>query len=121
MSRTPPWRRALPPPKDGKGNLRVYAKYDLNGLVVEAVFDYRDLPQGVVQKILQMVREAKPEVHILSCGAALCGLPGVPRDWPEGHQWVPFLDHQTRTGTATCDACIKVATKSLQNPIDKRT
>jgi hypothetical protein len=41
-------------------------------------------------------------VHILMCGRALCGLPGVPRDWPSHHRWtgIDDIDH------VTCTDCI---------------
>jgi len=42
-------------------------------------------------------------VHILSLGGALCGLPGVPGDWPKGHVWVSYLD----TIGATCKPCVE--------------
>lgn len=41
------------------------------------------------------------ELHILHHGFALCGLPGVPADWPEGHRWVRIAE-RTR---ATCHGC----------------
>lgn len=119
MSRTPPWRKALPVPADGKGNLRVHVKYDLNGAVVEGVFEYRDLPVGVVQEILRMVRESKPVIHILWSGRALCGRPGLPCDWPKGHEWVAFLANGPNgtldeMSSATCQGCIDAAGKALQ-------
>ena len=40
-------------------------------------------------------------LHILYEGSALCGLRGVPRDWPEGHRWV-YVDELAK---ATCDGC----------------
>jgi len=42
-------------------------------------------------------------VHILLEGAAFCGIPGVPREWPEGHRWVDLrgLRH------ANCEACLR--------------
>ncbi len=45
-------------------------------------------------------------VHILQYGRSLCGLPGVPRDWPEGHQWVSIQD-ECVADDATCRKCIK--------------
>lgn len=122
MSRTPSWRRALPLPAEGKGNLRIYAKQDVGGATVESVFDYRDLPTGVVTKILKFIQEAKPQVHILSAGRALCGLPGMPKDWPEGHTWIAFPKDwpeglaRAGEGEATCMLCIQSAKQ-----IDKGT
>lgn len=46
-----------------------------------------------------------PDVHILHEGRALCGLAGVPRDWPKGERWTR-LDERA---TATCDACLEAA------------
>lgn len=120
MSRTPSWRKALPAPVDGKGNLRVYGKYNLHGLVVEVVLDYKDLPQGVVRKILQVVKEAKPDVHVLSFGVVACGrrdLLGLPKDWPEGHVWVSILDSKA----ATCQGCVEAVALALQKPVDRGT
>lgn len=41
------------------------------------------------------------EVHVLDRGFAICGLPGVPSTWPEGHRWVR-LEEARR---ATCPGC----------------
>jgi len=49
-------------------------------------------------------------IHILAYGAALCGMKGVPRDWPEGHRWIGFFDAQWREH-ATCPECIAAAKK----------
>lgn len=40
-------------------------------------------------------------IHILRYGSALCGFPGVPRDWPPGHFWVHEGD-----ADANCTACL---------------
>jgi hypothetical protein len=40
-------------------------------------------------------------VHILYEGRALCGLPGIPREWPEGHRWV----RKEERNRATCSGC----------------
>ena len=45
------------------------------------------------------------EVHILREGYALCGLPGIPREWPEGHRWVR-VEERNRV---TCSACKRKA------------
>lgn len=60
MSRTSTWRKALPVPADGKGNLRVYAKHDVGGgMICEVVFDYRDLPSSVVVQVLKFIQQAR--------------------------------------------------------------
>lgn len=46
------------------------------------------------------------EVHILHEGRALCGLQGLPADWPDGHRWVGVEDK----GRATCVVCKRAAT-----------
>ncbi len=38
-------------------------------------------------------------VHILRYGQTLCLMPGVPRDWPEGHMWSQDI------GDVTCEKC----------------
>lgn len=41
-------------------------------------------------------------VHILHHGRSLCGMPGVPRDWPTGNVWVSMLDRLN----ANCPSCL---------------
>jgi len=48
---------------------------------------------------------AVKEIHILHHGAALCGLAGVPSEWPDGHRWVSVEDKSR----ATCTGCKRVA------------
>ncbi len=43
-------------------------------------------------------------VHLLLHGAALCGLPGIQADWPEGHKWTDFADGLPH---ATCGHCLR--------------
>lgn len=41
-------------------------------------------------------------VHSLNAGVAICGMVrGVPRDWPEGHTWVPAAN----LSLVTCPGC----------------
>jgi hypothetical protein len=40
-------------------------------------------------------------VHVLHEGQAICGLGGVPRDWPKGHTWVRIGEG----AQATCSGC----------------
>lgn len=47
--------------------------------------------------------------HILYHGAALCGQPGLPKDWPEGEKWV-YADDLAHV---TCPSC-KVAIGLLE-------
>lgn len=48
-------------------------------------------------------------VHVLHWGRALCPIPGVPRDWPAGHYWVPIGDAHN----ATCPTCLAAVPKML--------
>lgn len=43
-------------------------------------------------------------IHILWKGRTICGLPGIPRDWPDGHSWVRVEDAER----ATCVHCVAV-------------
>ncbi len=43
-----------------------------------------------------------PCVHVLHEGRALCGMPGLPRDWPAGHKWTRIDEIKD----ATCNVCI---------------
>jgi hypothetical protein len=47
-------------------------------------------------------------VHGLMEGRALCGYPGIPREWPPGHKWV---DPRRDGSVMTCPKCIEVASK----------
>lgn len=33
-------------------------------------------------------------VHLLLAGRALCGMEGIPRDWPHGHVWMSVEDYK---------------------------
>lgn len=46
--------------------------------------------------------------HILHGARTLCGMLGVPRDWPKGHFWVSLRGHNDRKD-ATCPTCVEVA------------
>lgn len=48
---------------------------------------------------------AVPEIHVVHHGAALCGMSGMPGQWPKGHVWVPLSDH----ARASCGECRAVA------------
>jgi hypothetical protein len=43
-------------------------------------------------------------VHVLRGGRALCGQPGLPKDWPANHWWARVED----AAHATCPECLKV-------------
>jgi len=42
-------------------------------------------------------------VHGLDAGRALCGIRGVPREWPIGNLWVPLADKDK----INCPGCLK--------------
>lgn len=45
-------------------------------------------------------------VHILEEGRARCGIPGLPKDWPEGHVWVAANEGEA-PAEATCPWCVE--------------
>lgn len=46
-----------------------------------------------------------PTVHLLKHGRSLCGMPGLPKDWPEGHVWVSVKDEELAS-EVTCGKCV---------------
>lgn len=48
-------------------------------------------------------------VHILRGGRAMCGMLGIPRDWPEDHRWVKW--HEAKD--ATCKRCLTLRADEL--------
>ena len=58
---------------------------------------------------LKKKEQFKEVIHGLSGGKAICGLPGIPKEWPEGHQWV---DPKRAGGVLTCPTCIMVWKKA---------
>lgn len=49
--------------------------------------------------------------HILAHGTSLCGLPGVPADWPDGESWVAFIDEEALR-RADCVPCLEILRES---------
>jgi len=41
--------------------------------------------------------------HLLKTGRALCGFPGIPGEWPKGHDWLPWT---TIRKHAVCAECV---------------
>ena len=55
-------------------------------------------------------------VHVLESGASLCGMAGVPKDWPEGHKWVSLHDYKrVRVEKGMCPGCEREAKKRLRS------
>ncbi len=42
-------------------------------------------------------------VHVLRHGHTLCGMPGLPKDWPADHNWVSDYDRKA----ADCPECLR--------------
>ncbi len=49
-----------------------------------------------------------PVVHALAHGEALCGIPGVPADWPANHTWVSAFVAEDRS-KISCPKCARKA------------
>lgn len=45
-------------------------------------------------------------VHVLHGGVALCGLPGVPAEWPLGHRWTRVESAEAEANCGGCLACL---------------
>ena len=110
MSRTPLWRKALPEPSQGKGNFRIYAKWNEGDTVIEAVFDVKEISSGSVAELVRRARNFQPKVHVLVAGNPFCDLGYPPKDWPEGHTWVSVQE----ASKATCEQCIEGSKKWLE-------
>lgn len=67
------------------------------------------LRAGIPALEREHAREA-PTIHLLRGGLALCGLPGMPRDWPLGHRWTSFRSPED----ATCSACVGALAESSE-------
>jgi hypothetical protein len=48
---------------------------------------------------------AEAKTHLLWQGRALCGLRGLPSDWPAGHKWVA-LDDRENIHHVSCHECM---------------
>ena len=51
-------------------------------------------------------------IHVLHHGAAFCGQPGLPKDWPEGDRWVG-LDHPE---LSNCHRCLEAVVGMKDRP-----
>lgn len=74
----------------------------LPGVIVPLRPPYK--PQGLT---LMIASPASAIVHLLRHGRSLCGMPGVPADWPSGHAWVD--DHGKKY--ANCSRCLQELAK----------
>jgi hypothetical protein len=52
-------------------------------------------------------------VHILQEGCVLCGFPGIPGAWPEGHRWVASDDPNVEK-LVTCLMCRQIHVECRQ-------
>jgi hypothetical protein len=61
------------------------------------------------ERAARVIREqtGARQVHILIEGQALCGKPGPPGQWRDGHRWARWEERSE----ATCDACLSAAWK----------
>jgi hypothetical protein len=60
-------------------------------------------------KALEALSSPHPRLHILRHGASLCGLPGVPADWPDGHKWIDergFFLLEPAVQATGCPGCL---------------
>ena len=60
---------------------------------------------------MKLPSEAEELVHILWHGKALCGQPGLPCEWPAGHQWVGLpdvkeQDAEVKSKATWCPGCM---------------
>ncbi len=46
----------------------------------------------------------EPRVHALQHGMALCGLEGIPAEWPEGQTWLAAA-YLEKLAHVTCEEC----------------
>lgn len=53
-----------------------------------------------------------PAVHALLYGFALCAIPGIPRDWPQGHTWVRVDEPDKVTCEGCKDALVRVGRRT---------
>jgi len=53
------------------------------------------------------VSSPKRTIHILFEGYAICGFPGMPAAWPQGHVWLSKADYPTATEREVMDCCAR--------------
>jgi len=56
---------------------------------------------------IRKVFETKIITHGLLSGQALCGIKGLPYEWPNGHKWV----YAFNITEITCSKCLEIANK----------
>lgn len=52
-----------------------------------------------------------PIIHLLSEGRALCPMPGIPKDWPDGHLFVSLAEPDP----ANCPECLRAKISGKSN------
>jgi len=53
------------------------------------------------------VSSPKRTIHILFKGYTICGFPGMPAAWPQGHVWLSKADYPTATEREVMDCCAR--------------
>lgn len=63
---------------------------------------------------------AENVVHLLQAGRALCGMKGVPGEWPDGHRWVSYYDEEN-AAEVNCMKCLScLFALEVARPTDKQ-
>jgi hypothetical protein len=61
-----------------------------------------------------------PIIHLLHEGLAVCGFPGIPRDWPERTAWLSLADWPAKSDTRRREELLLCHGAHLCSECDRR-